>query len=210
MPSRNKGPSEFVSQAYDLAGESHVEFYRKWANDYDHEMLDKLGYTSPATIASLLIEQLPDKSARILDIGCGTGLTSRLLHQLGYANLDGFDLSPEMLRVAANRNIYQSLFRADLNQPLEFESNSYDAAISSGTFTHGHVGAEPLDEVVRILKSSGILAITVHCDLWQSHGFEARLKSLECSNVIECISLKQGPFYEGGELEGWFCVYRKL
>ncbi|MFT5657199.1 MAG: putative TPR repeat methyltransferase, partial [Gammaproteobacteria bacterium] len=135
--SGNVGPSEFVSQAYDLTDEeSRVKFYQKWAADYDHQMLDKLGYTSPATIARMLAEHLPDKKSRILDIGCGTGLTCTLLHQRGYTNLDGIDLSPDMLKVAKNRGIYQGLSVGDLNKPLAFESASYDAAISSGTFTH--------------------------------------------------------------------------
>jgi predicted TPR repeat methyltransferase len=211
MPVHKNETSAFVSQAYGLTGDnqSHVDFYQQWAADYDYEMLDKLGYTSPSTIASLLIEHLPNKLSLIIDIGCGTGLTCTLLHGQGYSNLDGVDLSPDMLQVADHRNIYRSLFTGDLNLPLEIESNIYDAAVSSGTFTHGHVGAEPLVEVVRILKPGGILAITVHRDLWLSHGFEAKLKSLVSSGAIECISLEEGPYYKAGDLEGWFCVYRK-
>jgi predicted TPR repeat methyltransferase len=210
MPA-NKKSSAFVSQAYSLTddNQSHVDFYRKWAADYDHEMLDKLGYTSPSTIARLLIENLPEKSSRIIDIGCGTGLTCTLLHEQGYSSLEGIDLSHDMLQVAGHRDIYLSLFTGDLNLPLDVESNIYDAAISSGTFTHGHVGAEPLDEVIRILKPGGILAITVHRDLWQTHGFEAKLESLMSSNAIECITLEEGAYYKQGALEGWFCVYRK-
>ena len=211
MPVDKKGSSAFVSQAYGLTDDTdaHVDFYRQWATDYDHEMLDKLGYTSPHTIASLLIQHLPEKSSRIIDIGCGTGLTCTQLHKQGYCNLDGIDLSPDMLQVADNKNICQLLFVGDLNLPLDIESNSYDAAVSSGTFTHGHVGAEPLEEVVRILKPGAILAITIHQDLWQSHGFEAKLKSLVSSNAIECITRELGPYYKNGALEGWFCVYRK-
>jgi predicted TPR repeat methyltransferase len=210
MTFHNVGPSKFVNQAFDLVDEeSHVEFYRKWAADYDHEMLVNLDYTSHSTVASLLIENLPEKTSRILDIGCGTGLTCTLLHEQGYTNLEGIDLSADMLAVAENRNIYQSLFTGDLNLPLDIESNSYDAVLSSGTFTHGHVGADPLDEVVRTLKPDGILAITVHRDLWQSHGFESKLKSLVSSDTILPITLEEGPYYKDGALEGWFCVYQK-
>jgi hypothetical protein len=35
------------------------------------------------------------------------------------------------------------------------------------------------------------------------------LKSLVSSGAIECITLEEGPYYKAGDLEGWFCVYRK-
>ena len=210
-PAEPKGPSDFVKEAYSLDDdEKRVEFYRKWADEYDQQMLDKLGYTSPITIAQLLADYLPQKGARIIDIGCGTVLTCTFLNQQGYQYLDGVDLSPDMVRVAGNRNIYQKLMVADLNQPLDIPDASYDAAISSGTFTHGHVGPEPLDEIFRILKPVGILACTVHQDLWQKQGFEAKFGALVNSGLIQCLSFEKGQYYEQGELEGWFCVYRKL
>jgi len=172
-------------------------------------MLDKFGYTSPSTIASLLIEHLPQTLSRILDIGCGTGLTSTLLHKEGYSDLDVIDLSPDMLKVATNRNIYQSLFTGDLKLPLEIESNIYDAVASPCTYTHGYVDAKPLAEIVRVLKPGGILAITVHRDLWQSHGFEAKLKSLVSSNAIECLVLKEGAYYKEVDWKAGFVFIKK-
>jgi predicted TPR repeat methyltransferase len=210
-PSNPKGPNEFVSEAYNLDDdEKIVDFYSKWADEYDHQMLDVLGYTSPITVARLLSEYLPDKNSAIFDIGCGTGLTCIFLHQQGYVNLDGVDLSPDMVHVAHDRNIYQRVMVADVNQPLAFDDNVYDAAISSGTFTHGHVGPEPLDEIFRILKPSGILACTVHNDLWFSEGFAAKFDALMNAGTIECLSLKEDRYYDKGEPEGRFCAYRKL
>jgi predicted TPR repeat methyltransferase len=205
-----KGPSDFVNQAYSLDDDDKmVDFYRNWADDYDHQMLDELGYTSPITIARLLDEYLPDKNARIFDIGCGTGLTCVFLHQQGYRALDGIDLSPDMVRVAENRGIYQDVLLGDVNQPLEIADNSYDAVISSGTFTHGHVGPGPLHEIFRILRPGGILACTVHMDLWQSKGFEASFESLVATGTAERLHLELDKYYKSGDLEGWFCVYRK-
>jgi len=109
-----KPPSAFVDQAYSLdTAEDTVNFYRNWAADYDHQMLDLLGYISPASIAEILAEHLPDREASILDVGCGTGLTCRVLAERGYRNLDGIDLSSEMLEVAGERGIYRDLLQAD-------------------------------------------------------------------------------------------------
>ncbi len=202
-------PSEFVDAAYHLEDDDMVEFYRKWAADYDHEMLDKLGYTSPASLAAILIEQLPDTASAILDLGCGTGLTCRLLAERGYSRLDGVDISREMLQVARERGIYRHLLTGDLNDPLERESDSYDGVVSSGTFTHGHVGPEPLDEVFRVLKHGGILACTVHVDLWEKKGFEDKFTALVDQGIANLISKDEGSYYRDGPIEGWFCVYQK-
>ena len=205
-----KGPSEFVDAAYKLESQSDmVEFYQQWADAYDREMLEVLGYESPSKIAQQLSQHLFDKAATIFDIGCGTGLTCVLLAAKGYENLDGIDLSPDMVRVAGQRGIYRELLVGDVNQDLERDDASYDGVISSGTFTHGHVGAQPLDEIFRILKPGGYLACTVHQDLWQSLGFEARFDALVADKIASCISLEKGSYYKNGPDEGLFCVYRK-
>jgi SAM-dependent methyltransferase len=98
---------------------------------------------------------------------------------------------------------------ADLNQSLQRETDSYDGVISSGTFTHGHVGPEPLDEVFRVLKPGGILACTVHMDLWQTKGFEVKFKALVDQGIARLISKDEGSYYRDGAIEGWFCVYQK-
>lgn len=207
-----KGPSEFVDQAYHLDGadaEATVEFYRKWAADYDHQMLDLLGYISAFSIAGILGEHLPDREAAILDVGCGTGLTCRVLAERGYTRLDGIDLSAEMIEVARERGIYRNLLQADINLPLSLESESYDGVISSGTFTHGHVGPEPLRELFRVLKPGGLLACTVHLDLWQPMGFEDTFADLADQGIATRISAEPGSFYKDKPAEGLFCVYRK-
>lgn len=205
-----KGPSEFVDAAYHLDDEaSMVEFYRKWAADYDHQMLDELGYTSPTKIAQQLCNNLPDTDSAVFDVGCGTGLTCVYLAEKGYTNLDGIDISPDMVRVARERGIYRELLVGDVNQALQCDDASYDAVISSGTFTHGHVGPEPLDEIFRILKTGGILACTVHQDLWESMGFDSKLESLVTAGIAHRVSCEMDSYYRDREPEGWFCVYRK-
>jgi ubiquinone/menaquinone biosynthesis C-methylase UbiE len=98
---------------------------------------------------------------------------------------------------------------ADLNLPLALEDNSYDAVVSSGTFTHGHVGPEPLGEIFRILRPGGLLACTVHFDLWHNKGFDSVFASLMSQKKIKSIALREGPYFDNQDAEGWFCVYQK-
>ena len=205
-----EGPNAFVSEAYRLDDEAAmIEFYRKWARDYDRQMLDELGYVAAEEIARRLADRLPDRRAAIFDIGCGTGLTCVYLAERGYDRLDGIDLSPDMVRVAGERGIYRELLVGDVTQVLERDDASYAGVVSSGTFTHGHVGPEPFDEILRILAPGGVLACTVHHELWESRGFAAKFAELEADGRAQCLERELLPYYRGGPPEGWYCVYRK-
>jgi len=208
------GLNQFVTDAYALEGkENIIAFYRKWARDYDAQMADQ-GYRSPERIAGMLRAHLPvaakqETEAVVLDAGCGTGLTGFFAVEHGLSILDGIDISGEMIAVARSRNIYRKLIVGDLNQPLPCADSTYDAVISSGTFTHGHVGSEPIYELVRVLKSGGLLACTIHFDLWHSRGFDRVLANLIGNGDLRCLALEEGPYFDDRENEGWFCVYQK-
>jgi len=209
--SQVKGPSTFVSEAYQLDGQAGtVDFYKKWADDYDHQMLDELEYVAPLGIARLLHEHLPDTESEIFDVGCGTGLTCRLLADNGYRALDGIDLSPDMVRVAGEQGIYRELIVGDVNEPIDRLSSSYDGVISSGTFTHGHVKADALDEILRVLKPGACFACTIHREVWQSAGFEGKFAHLMASGIAELESMNEQPFYKNAPDDGRFCVIRRL
>ena len=131
----------FLQQAYGLKDlEAAMSFYDQWAEQYDDQMEQKLGYIAPRFMAERLAAFVADKSTPVLDVGCGTGLTSQYLSGLGFEHFDGIDITPRMLERARERGIYRTLTEADVTQPLDLASGSYDAIISSGTFTLGHVG----------------------------------------------------------------------
>ncbi|MFT5261120.1 MAG: putative TPR repeat methyltransferase [Saprospiraceae bacterium] len=205
------GANDFVTEAYNSSDKAALEtFYAKWANDYDRQMLDELRYCSPHKISALLQQHLPNKQSKVLDVGCGTGLTIKGLFEAGYTQLHGLDLSEDMVKVATSRGFYQGLKVADVNQPLDYNNEQFDAIISSGTFTHGHAGSEPLIELFRTLKVGGLLACTVHEELWEKLGFSSIFSKLEEGGKVKCLHLTKEEFYQDKAPEGWFCLYEKL
>ena len=73
--------------------------YDAWAATYDAEMA-ALGYRHPTICLALLARHLPP-GGPVLDAGAGTGLLGEWLKLTGYAPVEGVDLSPGMLAVAA-------------------------------------------------------------------------------------------------------------
>lgn len=202
---------QLVERAYAVEDDAQAQaLYRDWAQDYDASMLGELGYLTPARAADLLAQHLAGRDGAVLDVGCGTGLAGAELARHGFSLIDGIDYSPEMLAVAAKRGIYRRLVEADLNGPLDLPSDSHDAAICTGTFTHAHVGAECLDELLRVLKPGAPFACTVHLDVWEPAGFAAKSAALQAAGRIETLHMQSGPYYAGSQdADGHYIVWRK-
>ena len=126
----------------------------------------ELGFTGSARIAELLVSVLPDPTLPVIDLGCGTGAVGRRLAQLGVTIVDGVDLSPEMLAVAATSGAYRRLTVADLHALDDQPYASYAASVSAGTFTTGHVGPEVVPRLLDLLRPEGIVAWVIATAVW--------------------------------------------
>jgi predicted TPR repeat methyltransferase len=94
---------------------AYVEaLFDQYAQRFDTHLVEKLAYSVPRQIAELLRARKPDfRPARILDLGCGTGLAAEFF--AGQAQwIEGVDLSAGMLAEARKKNLYQRLRQADL------------------------------------------------------------------------------------------------
>ena len=60
--------------------------------------------------------------------------------------------------------------------------------VSTGTFTHGHVGARCLPELLALLVPGGRLICTVHRDVWDQGGFATGLQALAKAGVAAICS----------------------
>jgi len=200
-----------LARAYGLKSPDQARaLYRDWAETYDAHLENGLGYIAPAQIAAMLDEALEDRAVRILDVGCGTGLVGERLAALGFSSIDGLDFSPQMLAAAAEKDIYHELLESDLEGTLGIADAIYDAGISCGTFTHGHVGPGALTEIFRVLRSGAVFACTIHTHLWAEAGFAQHIAALEADGIIIVENIVDKPYFEAAEPDGKFCLMRKL
>jgi predicted TPR repeat methyltransferase len=181
MPPTHAG---HLGAVYDASSPEEIaRLYDGWAATYDTEMA-VAGYRHPAIGTALLARHLPAGSTPLLDAGCGTGITGAWLGILGYPRVEGLDISEGMLAVARARGGYVALHRAALGEPLGFGDGYFAGAISTGVFTTGHVGAEALPELARVIRPGGIMVLTVKTTLWNGAlvaaiDADARLRVIE-------------------------------
>ena len=162
--------------------------YDQWAQSYDADML-LTGYLHYAVLTGLVCRNAPRKDAAILDAGVGTGALGSLLNVLGYNNLSGLDMSAGMLAKAEQRKCYADLRQAVLGEHLDFVDESFDAIISTGTFTEGHAPASAFDELVRILETDGVMIFTIATMVWEEKCFKDKLDGFVKSGVLKLIEV---------------------
>lgn len=188
--------------------EELMSAYCEWAENYDGDLLGEMGYVAPMITSKLLQNYLDRKDARILDAGCGTGIVGELLHQDGYGNVEGLDYSPHMLGKAEEKNIYKTLNQGDLTGPLGIEDAAYDAIISVGTFTCGHVGPEAFGELIRITRTGGHICFTVREQAWEDDDYRAKLREHENNGRWELQELRTADYIQQEGARCKVCLYK--
>lgn len=158
---------KFLDAVYgDQARTDIMGFYADWADTYETEIADNQ-YQTPERAARLLAEAGIAKDARILDYGCGTGLSGAALHQAGFSNLTGTDPSAEMLELAKPKGIYSRVWQTDLEAPLPIAPGVYDVIAAIGVVSPGAAPAELLTTLVDLLDPGAHLLWT-----FNEHGLE--------------------------------------
>ena len=179
------------------------DVYKEWASAYDHDNDNLLGTVSQPLSVQIFQEYIKDKSVRIIDVGCGTGLVGVELENCDFTNFDGIDISQEMIDIAKHRG-YSKLFIGSLNNSLPFENNEYSAAFCVGVFTHGHVGSDRLEELVRIVKSGGIICFTINEGVYESYGFNSKIQKLESENVLKVLKVNKNDYMVKKNVKGFY------
>ena len=155
-----------------------------WAKKYDYDNDHVLGTVSQPKSVNLLSTRLKDKTAKIIDVGCGTGLVGEKLKAKDFIYFDGLDISKDMLSIAKSRG-YRNLLLGSLNNRLPVLDNAYDTAMCVGVFTHGHVSSEGFNELCRIVKPGGYVCFTINEGVFEKYGFKKMIEEFQSDKTWE-------------------------
>jgi SAM-dependent methyltransferase len=201
-----------LSDAYTIDGAADAKkLYDNWASTYDSSFGEGHGYVAPREVAHVFTS-LDNGNTPILDIGAGTGLVADHLPGL---TVDGIDISEGMLEQAKAKGLYRNRILADLTKTLPMESAIYGGFVSCGTFTHGHVGADVLPELMRVAKPGALFACGVIPPVYDGAGFGSRLALMVAHKIITPVDFHDIPIYENATHDhaqdrGLVMVFRKL
>lgn len=195
-----------LTEAYSVkTPEDNRRLYAKWASTYESEFVEKKQYRYPKAIAEVFNEKVPRNALHVVDVGTGTGLTGTyLVAHRPEITVDGIDISSEMLEQAKGKTrlngdpVYRELFERDLTQEVLLTRDPYDALICSGTFTHGHLGPEAIENLIELVRPGGWLVIGVNNEHFIARGFDGYLARLTAEAVIAEPIILRVDVYEAG------------
>ena len=184
-----------------------MKYYDEWGkgNKYDQDMVD-WKYSGPKETVEIFKKYAKNKDIKIYDAGCGTGLVGVELKKFGYNKYDGADLSQKLLDLVP-KNLYQNLFKADLNKTIEISDDVYDAVMCVGTFTFGHVKPNALDEFIRITKNKGLICFTINEGIHEEYGFDKKLEELESENKWKKLEFFKSNYIASKDVNAWLGLY---
>jgi predicted TPR repeat methyltransferase len=159
--------------------------YDDWAEHYDSDLF-KFGYLFPSVAAGYVGRHVPAGS-KLVDAGAGTGLMGRILVAMDYPEITAFDLSQGMLNVAAKTGAYRQLDRQVLGERLKYDTDSFDACISIGTFTEGHAPTSGYDEIARIVRPGGYFIVTIREDVYLNDGFKDKEVEMTQAGAMKLV-----------------------
>jgi SAM-dependent methyltransferase len=196
--------------------ESVREYYERFAADYDAIVAHSGDYTAHLRLPPWLLQLLP-KKARLLDLGCGTGLSSLPYLQAGHSVI-GLDLSKEML-TKARALPFENLLLGSFSQPLPLNDAQFDAVQILGAMDFVTDLVRLFNEIARVLKEGGYFLVTLPLPL--SAEMEAKLQirthdPLLCERTLKekgfvCARKEQLPgfIYEEANVEYRSYLWRK-
>lgn len=149
---------------------------REYINYYQPYATNNPGWAQwYATVAPIkaqrtveLLKKYKDRKSKVLDYGCGIGLSLYYLSKF-YKDIIGIDVDPQNIEIA--RKQFKKLdCKAKLQlydgKKLPYPNNTFDLVISMEVWEHAQNPDLMLAEIERVLKPDGILHVTTANKLW--------------------------------------------
>lgn len=102
------------------------------------------------------------RGSRWLDLGCGTGGNLALSNSFAPNLAIGVDVSTIAIAIAQRKNSHARILRADLNNALPFNDETFDVVTVFNVLYHDWVKSDAavVAEISRVLQPGGVLLVT--------------------------------------------------
>ena len=201
---------KFLDEVYKLKNSDEtIGFYKDWSNSYDQELFIN-GYITPLRCAKALQTVNANKDEKIMDIGCGTGLSGEAFKKLGFTNIDGSDFSNEMLQIAKSKNIYSNLILTNNKKPLNFNKGVYSNSAAVGVFSPLHAMPDMVSKILKVAKIGGFFVFSLNDHALENPGYKRAIMDLVDHGNAEVVFEEYGDHLPKIKLNALIFVLKRL
>ena len=162
------------------------EIYMEFSKTYEKDVKKSMNYTAYRRVPGLVMKHLHTKAPKILDLGCGTGLSSLPFFKNGF-EVTGIDGSREMIE-RARKLPYKKLLCQNLEESLPVKDKSFDAAVMVGVMDYLNDPTIILSEVKKKLVDNGLFGLTVpQKSAWYSESGLSSYYRKEIEPIIKAV-----------------------
>ena len=199
----------YLNDVYDGGTNDSRELYASWASTYDNEV-QKNGYVTPERVANALKDIVTNHSDLILDYGCGTGLSGFALQAVGFTNIDGLDVSQEMVSLAEEKSIYKKLTAFDPSTKIPVHADQYKIITAIGVIGAGAAPLEVFDNLFSLLPPSGLFAFSFNDHTLSDPNYEEKVNQCLSSGKAIILHKSYGNHLPKANLKSNIYILKKL
>ena len=199
----------YLKEVYSGDTNDSRELYASWAATYDKEV-QKNGYVTPKRIANALKDVVTDQSDFILDYGCGTGLSGFALQEVGFENINGLDVSQEMVSLAEKKSIYKNLKVFDPFTEIPVYPDQYKIITAIGVIGAGAAPLQVFDSLFTLLPQNGLFAFSFNDHTLNDPSYEKKVESCLSKGHATMLHKSYGDHLPKANLKSNIYILKKL
>ena len=199
----------YLKEVYSGDTNDSRELYASWAATYDKEV-QKNGYVTPKRIANALKDVVTDQSDFILDYGCGTGLSGFALQAVGFENINGLDVSQEMVSLAEKKSIYKNLKVFDPFTEIPVYPDQYKIITAIGVIGAGAAPLQVFDSLFTLLPQNGLFAFSFNDHTLNDPSYEKKVESCLSKGHATMLHKSYGDHLPKANLKSNIYILKKL
>ena len=164
--------------------------FDEYSESFEESLINTLKYNTPKILGDILKKKLSNKNKiSIVDLGCGTGLTGLQLKSISNT-LHGVDIASGMLKEAKKKNVYDKLYKINIEEFLTTVNINFDLFVATDVFIY--VG--DLSRIFELIKSrnskNGQLAFSTEHLETGNYKLEKSGRFSHSKNYIESLCTK--------------------
>jgi predicted TPR repeat methyltransferase len=180
--SSSHAPQDYIKNLFD-----------GYADHFEQHLREGLNYRVPELLKENVEQKLKTKasSLHILDLGCGTGLCGEVFKPLA-KHLVGVDLSPKMIAIAKQKDLYNELIVSDNLEYLTNTNEKFDLLLAADVLPYQGDLNIIFPACHKTLKEKGLFAFSAEIHSGKNFSMQTSGRFCHSKQYIKQLAKKIG------------------